>query len=126
MEVKEPDTTEQVRLGRRIRSHRLRAKLTQRKLAEALGVSYQMVQKLENGTARITVQRLNDLARIFKISAAELMGDFANLLAGELAGPPPTGYDLTTEERRLIAAYNRIQDKSLRRNLLELAERMTM
>lgn len=84
-----------------------------------------MVQKLEKGTARITVQRLNQLAKIFKISAAELMGDFAHLMAGEIAGPPPTGYDLTSEERRLIAAYNRLQDKSLRRNLLELAERMS-
>ncbi|GIX16885.1 MAG: transcriptional regulator [Rhodothalassiaceae bacterium] len=51
-------------VGRRIRERRLAAGITQQELAAALGLSYQQVQKYENGSNRISAGRLYVLARL--------------------------------------------------------------
>lgn len=49
-------------VGKRIRAHRLSAGMSQEMLAEALGVTFQQVQKYERGTNRVAVSRLMDIA----------------------------------------------------------------
>ncbi len=58
-------------VGQRIRARRLARGITQQGLAKALGISYQQVQKYENGTNRISAGRLFVLARLLGADVAE-------------------------------------------------------
>ena len=57
-------------IGRNIRIHRLGKKMSQTELGNQLGVSFQQVQKYENGTDRIGAGRLQQLSQVLQASAA--------------------------------------------------------
>ena len=60
-------------LGEVLRQHRTDCNMTQEFVAEAIGVSRQAVSKWENGTSDPSTSNLIALARLFKISAEELL-----------------------------------------------------
>ena len=60
-------------LGEVLRDHRVRCKMTQEFVAESLGVSRQAVSKWETGTAYPTTSNLLALAKLFGVSAEELL-----------------------------------------------------
>ncbi len=60
-------------LGEAIKSHRSRCKMTQEFVAEAIGVSRQAVSKWEMGTSDPSTSNLIALAKLFGISAEELL-----------------------------------------------------
>ena len=60
-------------LGEILRDHRVRCKMTQEFVAESLGVSRQAVSKWETGTADPSTSNLLALAKLFGISAEELL-----------------------------------------------------
>lgn len=60
-------------LGEVLREHRLRCKMTQEFVAETLGVSRQAVSKWENGTSDPSTSNLMALAKLYGISAEELL-----------------------------------------------------
>lgn len=60
-------------LGEAIKEHRTRCKMTQEFVAEALGVSRQAVSKWENGISDPSTSNLIALARLYGISAEELL-----------------------------------------------------
>ncbi len=70
--VKRPDAAD-VALGRRLRSLRVRRRLSQTALGEVLGVSFQQIQKYERGAHRIRVSQLGRLAEALGVSAAEFL-----------------------------------------------------
>jgi transcriptional regulator with XRE-family HTH domain len=64
-----------VDIGNRVRSLRIKRGMSQEVLAEALGLTFQQVQKYEKGTNRISGSRLVDLARQLKVPVAALFGE---------------------------------------------------
>lgn len=60
-------------LGEVLKQHREDCKMTQEFVAEAIGVSRQAVSKWENGTSDPSTSNLIALAKLFKISAEELL-----------------------------------------------------
>ena len=60
-------------LGEVLKEHRVRCKMTQEFVAESLGVSQQAVSKWETGTADPSTSNLLALAKLFGISAEELL-----------------------------------------------------
>ena len=60
-------------LGEALKAHRTRCKMTQEFVAEHLGVSRQAVSKWENGTSDPSTSNLLSLARLYGISAEELL-----------------------------------------------------
>ena len=60
-------------LGEVLRDHRVRCKMTQEFVAESLGVSRQAVSKWETGTADPSTSNLLALAKLFGVSAEELL-----------------------------------------------------
>src|SRR5882757_1745026 len=64
-------------VGNRIRSRRLEMKLSQQQLADALGVSFQQVQKYEKGVNRVGVGRLQQIADFLKTDMTYFMGDLS-------------------------------------------------
>jgi transcriptional regulator with XRE-family HTH domain len=88
--------------------------LTQLQLARQLGVSYQQVQKYENGVNRMSASVLYRAARILDISIL----DFFAGLDGARAAPQPGP---SREEVKLLKLFRSIQEDSMRRHVIDLA-----
>lgn len=60
-------------VGKRIRGLRLATGISQEKLGEACGISFQQVQKYEKGSNRVSVSRLRDIALALHVDMVELL-----------------------------------------------------
>jgi transcriptional regulator with XRE-family HTH domain len=65
-------------VGARLRSMRTAAKLSQSDLGEALGITFQQIQKYENGANRISGSSIIQLCKILKTSPDKLLGIATN------------------------------------------------
>lgn len=72
-DVRKEKKTVQVTLGAAIKEHRTRCKMTQEFVAETIGVSRQAVSKWESGASDPSTSNLFALAKLFGISAQELL-----------------------------------------------------
>jgi transcriptional regulator with XRE-family HTH domain len=108
-------------IGRNVRIHRLAKKMSQTELGDHLGVSFQQVQKYENGTNRVGSGRLYQIAAILGVHVSTLFrgGERTEKLKD------PGLLDLLTEPQsvRLIRAFSKITDSTVRRSLVQLAEK---
>ena len=64
-----------ISVGKRVKFLRLQAGMSQEKVGEALGMTFQQVQKYEKGTNRIAPSRLNVLSKIFKVPMAAFFSE---------------------------------------------------
>ncbi len=101
--------------------------MSQEKLGEALGLTFQQVQKYEKGTNRIGASRLGQLAHVLGVPVGNFYEE-APLPAGAAGGleePNPPEYlaDFmsTTEGLQLMKAFVQIKDGRVRRRLVDLA-----
>ena len=111
-------------IGQRIRLLRLQRGLSQTELGNMLGVSFQQVQKYEKGSNRVSAARLRQIADEMQVPITLFYDDHGK-------GPPAvdsveTGLEFlqTAGAVRLVRAYARIRDPSLRRALVDLAEKI--
>jgi transcriptional regulator with XRE-family HTH domain len=102
-----------VHLGRLIRELRKTRGMSQMKLAEELDVTYQQVQKYENGTTKVSVSRLVQIANILGVPAQELM-NAEPAMAENMASP------LSEEEINLLLLFRRIKDEKIQKGFLDL------
>src|SRR5579864_1004335 len=84
-----------VHVGARVRLRRTLLGMSQEKLGQAIGLTFQQVQKYERGTNRIGASRLHELAQVLDVSVAFFFEDL-NMPDGTLAGAdgtakPPKG-----------------------------------
>lgn len=99
-------------LGERIRERRRGLRLSQSALGARLGITFQQVQKYENGTNRVSAVMLVRLATALDVSVSELLS---------AAEPPATGPgDNRAEADRLLAAFGQITSPELRQAVLTL------
>ncbi|MGO4706518.1 helix-turn-helix domain-containing protein [Microvirga sp. 2MCAF38] len=110
--AKSPNAADQ-RIGQRVRLRRLAIGLSQEKLAQALGITFQQVQKYERGTNRIGASRLQEIARVLSVPVASFY-DADDQADGSLT----TMLD-TPESLPLLQAFTAIAP-DLRRQALEL------
>lgn len=115
-------------VGSRVRMRRLMIGLSQEKLGEALGVTFQQVQKYEKGINRIGASRLQHIAKVlgvaveFFFEGSPQQGD-AGVGFAESAMPTYTSDFLTTSEGvQLTKAFLRIKSAKVRRRLIEVIE----
>ncbi len=115
-----------VHVGTRLRMRRMMLSVSQEKLGEALGVSFQQIQKYEKGTNRIGAGRLRDIANELKVPISYFYDD----LPGE---QPAFGFAeggvsyvselLTSSDGvELTRAFLRVKDPSVRRRIVELVK----
>jgi transcriptional regulator with XRE-family HTH domain len=78
-------------IGLRIRARRLELDMSQEKLADAIGVTFQQVQKYEKGTNRVSGSRILQVAKVLKMDVADLFeaadGKEASLVTEFMATP---------------------------------------
>ena len=72
---REEQTAVKRSLGETIRAHRTRCQMTQEFVAESLDVTRQAVSKWEQGTSDPSTSNLLALAKLFGVSATELLGE---------------------------------------------------
>ena len=122
-------------VGARVRMRRTLLGLNQTKLGEKLGVSFQQVQKYENGSNRISASRLFDLTRVLDVSIEHFFEDMPPEVAdsspaarksGKAKKPPI--YELDPMAKRetleLVRAYYKIEDAGIRRRLYQFTKAM--
>lgn len=77
-EVREEKKIMKKSLGEELKENRLRCKMTQEFVSETLGVSRQAVSKWENGTSDPSTSNLLALAKLYGISAEELLNSITS------------------------------------------------
>jgi len=116
-------------VGSRVRMRRMMLGMSQEKLGNALGLTFQQVQKYEKGTNRIGASRLQQISNTLQVPVSFFFDDVdpvrAPAIPGGFAEPPAEAFDSDPMHRRetieLVDAYYAIDDAAVRRRLLELA-----
>ena len=123
--IKAPNDVDR-QVGSRVRMRRMLIGMSQEKLGDALGLTFQQVQKYEKGTNRISASRLQQIAQVLGVSIDFLYGGgAAKADADGFAEPSTLGYDaelLTSDSLKLLRAYREIKDRKVRRRLVDLAQ----
>lgn len=116
-----------VTVGQRVRMLRTLAGWSQEKLADALGITFQQVQKYENGTNRIAAGRLYELALVMGLPINQFYpdGSGASALSDNAQTPLLQDDPLTNKETlELLRAYYGINNPALRKQFVALAKAM--
>ncbi len=122
-----------VHVGARVRQRRALLGMNQTILGKALGVSFQQVQKYENGTNRISASRLFDLTRVLDVSIEHFFEDMSPVVADSSPAATKRGtakksprYEpnpmLKRETLGLVRAYYKIEDADIRQHLRSMAK----
>ncbi|HKD48522.1 MAG TPA: helix-turn-helix transcriptional regulator [Rhizomicrobium sp.] len=111
-------------IGGRLKLYRQRANLSQTALGRHLGVSFQQVQKYENGTNRISAASLMKIARFLNISIADLLASNGKQggKSSAVARSDVARFARTSEGRSLIHGFLAIEDPHLRRHIVGLVK----
>jgi transcriptional regulator with XRE-family HTH domain len=129
MSTKAPNPVDKY-VGSRVRMRRIMLGMSQEKLGEALGLTFQQVQKYEKGTNRVGASRLQQISEILQVSVSFLFegGPGAILHAdgfAEAASPAYVSDFLATSEGlALTRAFTRINDAKLRRSIVDMVEQI--
>lgn len=114
-------------VGARVRMRRLLMGMSQEKLGEALGLTFQQVQKYEKGTNRIGASRLQEISKILQAPPAFFFEGSPNGLPTGTAGfqeMTPMNFVSefvgTAEGLQLNRAFAKIRNAKVRRRIIEL------
>ncbi len=121
-----------VHVGARLRQCRTLLGMNQTKLGNAIGVTFQQVQKYENGMNRISGSRLFDLSRVLDVPIQYFFDDMPIAVAasspaqgGGRAKKPPS-YEPDPMAKRetleLVRAYYKISNPQVRKRLFEVVK----
>lgn len=119
-------------VGSRVRMRRMMLAMSQEKLGDALGLTFQQVQKYEKGTNRIGASRLQQISHILKVPVAFFFEGAPSSSVAEplddLAEAPSPAYVsdflATSDGLALTKAFMRIGDSKLRRRIVDLVEQI--
>ena len=126
---KAPDPVDKY-VGSRVRMRRIMLGMSQEKLGEALGLTFQQIQKYEKGTNRVGASRIQQISDILQVPVSFLFEGGPRSTAsadGFSEGPSPayvSDFLATSEGLELTRAFTRITDPKLRRSIVELVEQI--
>jgi transcriptional regulator with XRE-family HTH domain len=121
-------------VGSRVRMRRMMLGMSQEKLGNALGLTFQQVQKYEKGTNRIGASRLQQIAHIVQVpvafffEGAPAVGNSPRH-DGMSEAPSPayvSEFLATSDGLALTKAFMRIGDSKLRRRIVDLVEQIAV
>src|ERR1700754_95729 len=113
-------------VGSRVRMRRIMLGMSQEKLGEALGLTFQQIQKYEKGTNRVGASRIQQISEILQVPVSFLFAGGPSGIAradnlGEDASPAYISHFLATSEGlALTRAFTRIGDAKLRRSIVDM------
>jgi transcriptional regulator with XRE-family HTH domain len=115
-------------VGSRVRMRRMMLSMSQEKLGDALGLTFQQVQKYEKGTNRIGASRLQQISHILQVPVSFFFDGAPTSnpdpdLADKSSSPVFLSEFLATSEGlALTKAFVRIKEPKLRRCIINLVE----
>ena len=137
-------------IGGRIKSFRIASELSQEKLATAIGVTFQQLQKYERGSNKISCNKLLKIAKELSIPISKFFEDIdvnvpfkleptyvgivsdniPTLIKESLSEPIKNKFPnvITVTQKKtleLVTAFNKIQDKNKRESVLSLVKSMS-
>ena len=131
MVKKSPNPTDK-HVGSRVRMRRMMLEMSQERLGNAIGLTFQQVQKYEKGTNRIGASRLQQIAQVLQVPVAFFFEGAPNP-PGKAAGPGDapspayvTDFLASSEGLALTRAFTRIKNAKLRRRIVDLVEEMVV
>jgi len=126
-----------VHVGTRIRLRRTLLAISQERLGNALGLTFQQVQKYERGVNRVGASRLFDLSRVLDVPIGFFFDDMPETVVGpsSAASQRSVGFSdaqdpladdkmSRRETLELVRAYYRIADPALRKKVFEVIKSM--
>jgi transcriptional regulator with XRE-family HTH domain len=123
-------------VGSRVRMRRMMLGMSQEKLGDALGLTFQQVQKYEKGTNRIGASRLQQISHILQVPVAFFFEGAPNVSppgssrdSGLHDAPSPayvSDFLATSDGLALTKAFTRISDSKLRRRIVDLVEQIAV
>ncbi|MGF1659759.1 MAG: helix-turn-helix domain-containing protein [Rubrimonas sp.] len=120
-----PDPVD-LHVGARLRYRRMLIGMSQEALGDALGLTFQQVQKYEKGQNRIGASRLHRIAVTLRVPVGfffEGLAEGATDPAQEAAGVlNPMSFVASPEGLQLNLAFQRIDDAATRRKIVDLVE----
>ncbi len=118
-----------VHVGRRLRMRRILLGLSQEKLGDSIGLTFQQIQKYEHGTNRISASRIYDLAQVLDVPVSFFFDNMDESIAGQsprhfrhsdeipkIAADPMD----KRETLELVRAYSNIEDPRVRQKIVDL------
>jgi len=129
-----PDPIDQY-VGSRIRARRVGLRMSQTKLGQTIDVTFQQVQKYENGTNRVSASNLYKIAKALGVDVSFFYEGLPDSLAGENTGsasnpvdPPNSAVEfdpLTSREAiELVHHYFLVQNETVRKRLFQFIKAM--
>ena len=106
-------------VGERIRLLRRRKKMSQQVLAKELGVTFQQVQKYENGKNRVGASRLQMISTALDVPVGQFFADDAGT---SRTSAKPLAFD--PQALRFAEAFIRLNDRELRNSIIDMVEAM--
>ena len=130
MAKKAPNPTDK-HVGARVRMRRMMLGMSQEKLGDALGLTFQQVQKYEKGANRIGASRLQQISHILQVPVSFFF-EGAPSAPGQSSGgmseaPSPayvSDFLATSDGLALTKAFMRIKSAKLRRRIVDLVEQI--
>jgi transcriptional regulator with XRE-family HTH domain len=131
--MSEPSDTERhpnpvdLHVGARIRMRRKILGVSQERLAEDLGLTFQQIQKYERGANRVSASKLYEIAKSLQSSVGYFFEGLADTTGDGMAeGGEPFVHDflMTSEGLELAGLFPRITRPKVRRRILELVRSM--
>ena len=104
-------------IGSLIREMRKAAGMSQMRLADKIGVSYQQVQKYEKGASKLSVPRLMQIAEVFGVPVMAFLDDSK---LGKVAESQAAYSNLTEDEAQLLMFFRRLKRKRLKESFLDM------
>ena len=120
-----------IEIGRRIRVQRTLRDATQTELAKAIGITFQQIQKYENGRNRVGAGRLYRIARFLGVPVTaffdglEADSSANSQSAATLAYQELLTFVISPEGERLFRAFAQIRKKETQRSLLRMVESLS-
>jgi transcriptional regulator with XRE-family HTH domain len=124
-----PNSTD-IYVGSRVRMRRLMLKMSQTALGDALGLTFQQIQKYEKGTNRIGASRLQSISHILQVPISFFFEGAPKLPGARIKGaaPPSPGYVndflATRDGLVLTEAFMRIKQPAVRRCIVKLVRQI--
>ena len=112
-----------VHVGSRVRIRRLEIGISQEKLGDALGITFQQVQKYEKATNRISASRLQHVSRILQVAIAYFFEGSPGQLNAKGNVPSSTyvsDFMATTDGLALAKAFTQIKNANVRHHIVKL------
>lgn len=118
-----------IHVGSRVRLRRMMLGMSQEKLGEHLGITFQQIQKYEKGTNRVGASRLQHIATVLKVPISFFFEDAPGTpeeAAKGFAEGKPAGYVVdflsSSEGLSLNKAFVQIKDAKVRKRIVDLVK----